>query len=136
MPRLLALDYGGKRTGIAVSDPLQIIASGLTTVDSKELLTFLKKYFETETVELVLIGLPMDLQNRDTDATQLVRNFIVKFEEAFPNQKIKTLDERFTSKMAKQTILESGVNKKTRQNKALVDEVSATILLQGYMSGI
>jgi putative holliday junction resolvase len=134
MPRLLALDYGGKRTGIAVSDPLQIIANGLTTVPTKELIVFLKKYFEEEEVELVLIGLPMDLQNRDTDATQLVRNFIVKFAETFPDHKMKTLDERFTSKMARSAILESGVNKKTRRNKELVDEVSATILLQGYMS--
>jgi putative holliday junction resolvase len=136
MGRLLAIDYGAKRTGIAVSDPLQIIATGLTTVETKLLMPFLKKYFETEEVSLVLVGLPVDLQNRDTDATEMVRQFMLKFEALFPAMPLKTLDERFTSKMASQSILMSGLKKKDRSNKALVDEVSATILLQGYMQGL
>jgi putative holliday junction resolvase len=136
MARLLALDYGRKRTGIAVSDPLQIIATGLTTVESKELLVFLKEYFIKEEVELVLIGLPKSLQNEDTDATALVEKFIQQFSSAFPDMGYKTLDERFTSKMATAAILASGAKKKDKQNKALVDEVSATIILQGYMAGL
>jgi putative Holliday junction resolvase len=136
MPRLLAIDYGKKRTGIAVSDPLKIIANGLTTVDTRELISFLKKYFATEPVELVLIGMPKSLRNDDTHATPLVEKFIVLFKSTFPTIPILTLDERFTSKMAFQTMIDSGLKKKDRQNKALVDEISATILLQGYMSGL
>ena len=136
MPRLLAIDYGKKRTGIAVSDPLKIIANGLTTVDTRELISFLKKYFATEPVELVLIGMPKSLRNDDTHATPLVEKFIVLFKSTFPIIPILTLDERFTSKMAFQTMIDSGLKKKDRQNKALVDEISATILLQGYMSGL
>lgn len=136
MPRLLAIDYGKKRTGIAVSDPLKIIANGLTTVDTRELISFLKKYFATEPVELVLIGMPKSLRNDDTRATPLVEKFIVLFKSTFPTIPILTLDERFTSKMAFQTMIDSGLKKKDRQNKALVDEISATILLQGYMSGL
>lgn len=135
MPRLLAIDYGKKRTGIAVSDPLQIIASGLTTVETPTLISFLKKYFHENEVELVLIGLPKSLRNDDTHATPLVEKFIIVFKTSFPNMPIQTLDERFTSKMAFQTMIDSGLKKKDRQNKALVDEISATILLQGYMSG-
>lgn len=136
MPRLLAIDYGKKRTGIAVSDPLKIIANGLTTVDTRELISFLKKYFAAEPVELVLIGMPKSLRNDDTHATPLVEKFIVLFKSTFPTIPILTLDERFTSKMAFQTMIDSGLKKKDRQNKALVDEISATILLQGYMSGL
>jgi putative Holliday junction resolvase len=136
MPRLLAIDYGKKRTGIAVSDPLKIIANGLTTVDTHELIYFLKKYFANEPVELVLIGMPKSLRNDDTHATPLVEKFIVLFKSTFPTIPILTLDERFTSKMAFQTMIDSGLKKKDRQNKALVDEISATILLQGYMSGL
>jgi len=135
MPRLLAIDYGKKRTGIAVSDPLQIIASGLTTVETPTLISFLKKYFHENEVELVLIGLPKSLRNDDTHATPLVEKFMVLFKTHFPTMPLQTLDERFTSKMAFQTMIDSGLKKKDRQNKALVDEISATILLQGYMSG-
>lgn len=135
MPRLLAIDYGKKRTGIAVTDPMQLIATGLTTVDTPQLMAFLKKYFEQESVELVLIGMPVSLRNDDTHATPLVRQFMVQFQKQFPNMPIKTLDERFTSKMASQTLIDSGLKKKDRQNKALLDEVSAVILLQGYMQG-
>ncbi len=136
MPRLLAIDYGKKRTGIAVSDALKIIATGLTTVNTSELILFLKNYFAKEEVELVLIGLPKSLRNDDTHATPLVEKFIVLFQLTFPAMPIKTLDERFTSKMAFQTMIDSGLKKKDRQNKALVDEISATILLQGYMSSV
>lgn len=136
MGRLLALDYGKKRTGIAVSDPLKIIASGLTTVDTDKLITFLKTYFTQEQVELVLIGLPKSLRNEDTHGTPLVEKFIPVFQTQFPHIPIQTLDERFTSKMAFQAMIDSGLKKKDRQNKALVDEISATILLQGYMSSL
>ena len=133
MARILAIDYGKKRTGIAVSDPLRIIANGLTTVDTKELFSFLKTYFESETVDTVVVGLPKSLKNLDTDATPLVEKFIEQFVRTFPSMPISTLDERFTSKMAFQTMIDAGLGKKARQNKALVDEISATILLQSYM---
>ena len=133
MPRILEIDYSKKRTGIAVSDPLKIIANGLTTVDTKELFSFLKNYFETEQVDTVVVGLPKSLKNQDTDATPLVEKFIKSFITTFPTMPIIPLDERFTSKMAFQTMIDAGLGKKARQNKALVDEISATILLQGYM---
>ena len=133
MPRLLAIDYGKKRTGIAVSDPLKIIANGLTTVDTRELISFLKKYFATEPVELVLIGMPKSLRNDDTHATPLVEKFIVLFKSTFPTIPILTLDERFTSKMAAHAISQSGKGKKERQSKGLVDKVSATLILQSYL---
>jgi putative Holliday junction resolvase len=136
LPRILSIDYGKKRCGIAVTDPLQIIATGLCTVTAKELITYLKKYFETEEVELVLIGMPKNLKNEDTDATQLVEKFIIEFKKKFPLKEIKTLDERYTSKMAQQSMLASGLKKHDRQNKALVDEISATIMLQGYMETV
>jgi putative Holliday junction resolvase len=136
MPRILALDYGKKRTGIAVTDPMKIIASGLTTVETQTLISFLKKYFAEEAVELVLIGLPKTLLNEDTHGTPLVEKFIPIFKNNFPTIPIQTLDERFTSKMAFQTMIDSGLKKKARQNKSLVDEISATILLQSYMSGL
>lgn len=136
MPRLLAIDYGIKRTGIAVSDPLQIIASGLTTVETGKLMQFLKKYFTEENVELVLIGMPKTLRNEATDATPFVEKFIEAFNREIPNIPIKIVDERFTSKIAFQTMIDSGMKKKDRQNKALVDEISATIILQGYMSSL
>jgi putative holliday junction resolvase len=136
MARLLAIDYGGKRCGIAISDPSQIIASGLTTVASSELIDFLKKYFLNEEVELVIIGLPKSLQNTDTHGTILVTKFIEVFKATFTDIKIITLDERFTSKMAVSSMLASGMKKKDRQNKSLVDEISATIILQDYMASI
>ncbi|MCC7030781.1 MAG: Holliday junction resolvase RuvX [Chitinophagaceae bacterium] len=133
MPRILAIDYGKKRTGIAVSDPLKIIANGLTTVDTKELIPFLKKYFETEDVETVIIGMPKSLRNEATDATPLVEKFMQLFHATFPGRPLTAIDERYTSKMAFQTMIDAGLGKKARQNKALIDEISATILLQGYM---
>ncbi|HQW46056.1 MAG: Holliday junction resolvase RuvX [Bacteroidetes bacterium] len=134
MARILAIDYGKKRTGIAVSDPLQIIANGLTTVETKELIAFLKKYFEQEVVETVIIGLPKSLKNEATDATPLVMQFMKLFKNSFPDMPLIPIDERYTSKMAFQTMIDAGLGKKARQNKALIDEISATILLQGYMT--
>lgn len=134
MARIMAIDYGGKRTGIAVTDPLQIIANGLTTVDTKELFPFLKDYFTKEQVELVLVGEPKNWDESDTHATPLVRKFIEKFKKDFPSVPLKTVDERYTSKMAKQAMLDMGMKKKQRQNKKLVDEIAATIILQEYMN--
>jgi putative holliday junction resolvase len=135
MARLLAIDYGGKRCGIAVSDPSQIIATGLTTVATTELVAFLKKYFVQEDVEQVIIGFPKNLNNEATHATALVEQFITLYNNTFYIP-ITTIDERLSSKMAKQSIVQSVAKKKDRQNKALVDEVSATILLQDYMQGL
>jgi putative Holliday junction resolvase len=136
MPRILAIDYGGKRTGIAVTDPLQIIATGLTTIDSKELLSFLKKYFLQEVVELIIIGLPKNWDETDTHGTPLVEAAIKKLAKEFPQIPIKTVDERYTSKMAKNAMIEMGMKKKDRQNKKLVDEIAATIMLQEYLQSI
>src|SRR6201996_9836026 len=133
MARILAIDYGLKRTGIAVTDPLQIIASGLTTVESPKLIGFLKDYFKTEQVELILIGEPKNWDDSDTHATPLVRAVMVKLQKEFPAIPLKPVDERFTSKMAKRAMIDMGMKKKQRRNKALVDEIAATILLQEDM---
>lgn len=133
MPRILAIDYGAKRTGLAVTDPLQIIATGLTTVESPTLIQFLKNYFIKETVELILIGEPKNLDDTDTHATPLVRQIIARIQKEFPAIPIKPVDERFTSRMASRAMIEMGMKKKQRQNKALVDEISATIILQEYL---
>ena len=133
MPRILAIDYGLKRTGIAVTDPLQIIATGLTTVDSKQLIPFLKDYFSKEQVELIIIGEPKNWDDTDTHATPLVEKCIKELQKNFPAIPIKKVDERFTSKMAKDSMFEMGLKKKERRNKALVDEIAATIMLQEYM---
>jgi len=133
MARILCIDYGLKRSGVAVSDPLQIIATGLTTVDSKELIPFLKKYFQHEQVELIVIGEPKDLDDSDTHATPLVKAVILKLEKEFPKIPIKKVDERFTSRLAKQAMIEMGMKKKDRRNKRTVDEIAATIMLQEYM---
>jgi putative Holliday junction resolvase len=134
MPRILCIDYGKKRTGIAVTDPLQIIATGLTTVDSPELISFLKTYFQHEEVELIVIGEPKNLDDSDTHATPLVNAIIKKLEKEFPKIPIKKVDERFTSKMAKQAMIDMGIKKKDRRNKRTVDEIAATIMLQEFMS--
>jgi len=133
MARLLCIDYGLKRTGVAVSDPLQIIATGLTTVNSNELISFLKDYFKKEEVELVIIGEPKNLDDSDTHATSLVKAIIVKLKKEFPGMPLKTVDERYTSKMAKQAMIEMGMKKKDRRNKRTIDEIAATIMLQEYM---
>lgn len=134
MARILALDYGHKRTGIAVTDDLQIIASGLTTVDTNELLEFLRKYTKTENVELILVGEPKQKDGSPSDIEESIQTFLKNLEKVFPKTPIKRVDERFTSKMAFQTMIDSGLKKKKRQNKALVDEISATIILQSYLN--
>ena len=136
MPRILSIDYGLKRTGIAVTDPLQIIASGLKTVESKQLIPFLKNYFSKEPVELIIIGEPKNWDDSDTHATPLVERCIKDLQKNFPSIPIKKVDERFTSKMAKDSMLEMGLKKKQRRDKALVDEIAATILLQEYMRSV
>jgi putative Holliday junction resolvase len=136
MPRILAIDYGLKRTGIAVTDELQIIASGLTTIPSETAIDFLNDYFSKENVAKVLIGEPKQMNGQPSESTPIIEKFVKAFETAFPEMKIERVDERFTSKMAFRTMIDSGLKKKDRQNKALVDEISATILLQGYMSTI
>ncbi|MDQ6904565.1 MAG: Holliday junction resolvase RuvX [Bacteroidota bacterium] len=136
MARILCIDYGLKRTGIAVTDPLQIIATGLTTINTSELFPFLKKYFMQEQVELIVIGEPKNLDNSDTHATPLVKAAIVKLQKEFPNMPLKTVDERYTSKMARQAMLEMGMKKKDRRNKRTVDEIAATIMLQEYMQSL
>ena len=134
MARLLAIDYGTKRTGIAVTDEFQIIASGLTTVDTKELLAFLKDYTTSEKVELFVIGEPKQMNNEVSESEADILPFIEKLKKAIPDIPIARVDERFTSKMAFQTMIDSGLKKNQRKNKALVDEISATIILQSYMS--
>ncbi|AUC75617.1 MULTISPECIES: Holliday junction resolvase RuvX [Flavobacteriaceae] len=133
MARILAIDFGKVRTGLAVTDEMQIIASGLTTVNTKELITFLKDYLSKEQVELFLVGEPKQMDNTPSESEALIIPFLVKLENAFPKIPIKRVDERFTSKMATQTLIDSGLKKKQRQNKALLDEVSATIILQSYL---
>lgn len=133
MPRILAIDFGSKRTGIAVTDELKIIASGLTTVATIDLLKFLENYFSKEEVELVLIGEPKNMDNSASESEVSIKEFLKKFSEKFPQKKIERVDERFTSKMAFQSMIDSGLKKKQRQNKALVDEISATIILQSYL---
>ena len=133
MARILAIDYGLKRTGIAVTDELQIIASGLTTVKTNELIVFLKNYISKEKVELFLVGEPKQMNNTASESEALILPFIAKLEKLIPNIPIKRIDERFTSKMAFQTMIDSGLKKKQRKNKALVDEISATLILQSYL---
>jgi len=129
----MAIDYGLKRTGIAVTDPLQIIASGLTTVESPKLMAFLKDYFKKEVVELVLVGEPKNWDDSDTHATPLVRELLARLQKEFPAMPLLTVDERYTSKMASRAMIDMGLKKKQRQNKALVDEIAATIMLQEYL---
>ncbi len=134
MPRILAIDYGQKRTGIAVTDEMQIIASGLTTIASATAIAFLKDYFSKEKVELVLIGEPKQMNNQPSESTPIIEAFVSLFKKTFPTMPVKRSDERFTSKMAFQTMIDSGLKKKQRQNKALIDEISATIMLQDYLN--
>lgn len=133
MGRILSIDYGGKRTGLAVTDPLKIIATGLCTVETPKLSAFLKDYFSKEQVELVIIGMPVNWDDSATHATPLVQKFIKEFQKNFPSISIKEVDERFTSKLASQAMLQMGLKKKQRQNKAMIDEIAATIMLQEYL---
>ncbi len=134
MPRILAIDYGQKRTGIAVTDELQIIASGLTTIPSDTTLTFLNDYFNKEQVVKIVIGDPKQMNGQPSQSAAMIDEFIVKLEQRFPEIKIIRVDERFTSKMAFQTMIDSGLSKKQRQNKGLIDEIAATIMLQDYLT--
>lgn len=133
MGRILAIDYGEKRCGIAVTDPLKIIANGLQTVDTKELIIFLKKYFQKESVETVVVGEPKRMSNEPSSIAPKIEKFILEFKKSFPTIHVERVDERFTSKMAFQTMLDAGLKKKDRQNKALLDTISATIILQSYL---
>jgi putative Holliday junction resolvase len=134
MPRILAIDYGIKRTGIAVTDDFQIIASGLTTIPSETAIAFLKEYFSKENVAKVLIGEPKQMNGQPSESTEIIEKFVSKFKLEFPGMQVERSDERFTSKMAFQTMIDSGLKKKQRQNKGLVDEIAATIMLQDYLS--
>jgi putative Holliday junction resolvase len=136
MARIIAIDYGGKRTGLAVTDPMQIIATGLATIDSKELVPYLKKYFLTEAVELMIIGLPKNWDESDTHGTPLVETAIKKLQKEFPQIPLKAVDERYTSKMAKDAMIQMGMKKKDRQVKGNVDIIAATIILQEYLQSI
>lgn len=133
MSRILAIDYGKKRVGIAVTDPMQITANGLDTVSSADVLDYLQKYFEKEAVEKVIIGLPRQMNGKESESMQYIRPFVLDLEKRFPAMKIEFVDERFTSVLAHKAMLEGGLKKKDRQNKALVDKISATIILQSYL---
>jgi putative Holliday junction resolvase len=132
--RILAIDYGKKRTGLAVTDPFRIIASGLTTVETPQLFSFLRDYFLKEKVEIVIVGEPKQMDGNPSESTEMIEKFITQFRQEFPTIKIERMDERFTSKMASRTLLDSGLKKKKRQDKALLDEVAATIMLQDYLN--
>ena len=133
MGRILAIDYGSKRTGIAVTDEMQIIASGLTTVSTKSLLEFLKSYISLETVDLIVVGLPKQMNNELSESEPLILKFIKILNNQFPDLPVERVDERFTSKIAFRSMIASGLNKKQRKNRSLVDEISATLILQSYL---
>lgn len=133
MTRLLALDYGTKRVGIAVTDELQLIASGLCTIRTHDCMDFLMEYLSKESVSTIVMGMPKNLRNQNTDATPYVKGFAKQILKQFPEMKVELIDERFTSKIAFQSMIDSGLKKKARQDKALVDEVSATLILQSYL---
>ncbi len=135
MGRVLSIDYGVRRTGLAVTDPLKIIAGGLTTVETPQLMKFLQEYLQKEPVERFVVGLPKQTNGRDSDNLPRVRAFVGQLKKVFPQVPVDMWDERYTSVLAHQTMLQSGIGKKARQNKALVDEISATIILQGWMEG-
>jgi putative Holliday junction resolvase len=131
--KILAIDYGSKRVGVAITDSLKMIASGLSTVSTNEVYSFLDNIISKENISHIVVGLPKNLDNSNTDITYDVGLFINKLNQLYTSIVIDSIDERFTSSMAKKTILNSGVNKKRRANKALVDQVSATIILQSYL---
>lgn len=133
MSRILAIDYGRKRTGIAVSDPMQLIANGLITVASRDLLTFIGEYLSKESVEKIIVGLPKQMNNEMSENMKYIEPFVRSLKKRFPDMPVEYVDERFTSVLAHRTMIEAGLKKKDRQNKALVDEISATIILQTYL---
>ncbi|HMM01658.1 MAG: Holliday junction resolvase RuvX [Dysgonomonas sp.] len=136
MGRFLALDYGTKRTGIAVSDTLKIIANGLTTVPTHTLFDYLKTYLERENVERIIVGLPKQMNNEYSENMKHIRPFVKKLQNLYPDIPVEMYDERFTSALAQKTMIDAGLKKKDRQNKALVDEISAVIILQSYMESL
>ena len=136
MGRIIAIDYGQKRTGIAVTDPLRIIANGLKTVHSSELLSFLDDYFNRESVDIIVIGYPRQMNNLPSGAVKYIDPLVNRIKKRFPDKEVKLADERFTSKMAVQAMIEGGAKKKTRQNKKMVDMISATIILQSYLESL
>ncbi|MDR1502385.1 MAG: Holliday junction resolvase RuvX [Prevotella sp.] len=136
MGRFLALDYGTKRTGIAVSDTLKIIANGLTTVPTHTLFDYLKTYLEREDVECIIVGLPKQMNNEYSENMKHIRPFVKKLQNLYPDIPVEMYDERFTSALAQKTMIDAGLKKKDRQNKALVDEISAVIILQSYMESL
>lgn len=131
--RILAIDYGKKRAGLAVSDPMKMIANGLTTVHPNELLDYLCKYLDKEQVEIIVVGYPKQMNNHDSESVQYIKPFLKKLKEQFPNMPVELEDERFTSRMAQDAMLQGGMKKKQRQNKANVDKISATIILQSFL---
>lgn len=133
MARIMAFDFGEKRVGVAVTDPLQIIASPLDTIETSKIMDFLAEYLKKETIEKLVIGLPINLDSSDTHGTQIVRDFVEKFKKAYPAITLITVDERFTSSIAKATILASGIGKMKRREKKLIDKVSASLILQTYL---
>ena len=133
LARILAIDYGRKRVGLAVTDPLQIIANALTTIHSKDIWTFLDDYLNKEQVECIVVGYPKQMNNEASEAVKYINPFLKKLIKTYPDIMVKQVDERFTSKMAHQTMIDAGLKKKARQNKALVDTISATIILQSYL---
>lgn len=133
LARILALDYGEKRIGIAITDELQIIASGLATIDTKKIFSFLTDYLKNENVELFIVGEPKQLNSTESESEQFIKPFIEKLSQTFPKIPVRRIDERFTSKMAFQSMIESGLNRKQRKNKSLIDEISATLILQSYL---
>ncbi len=136
MARIIALDFGKQRTGIAVTDELQLIASGLTTVNTKDLLHYLKEYASAENISGIVVGEPRQMDNTPSESEELIQGFLKKLKTSFPSIKIDRQDERFTSKVAFQSMLEAGVKKKHRQKKELIDEISATLILQSYLNRI
>lgn len=134
MGRIVALDYGKKRTGIAVTDELQLIASGLTTVATQDLIVFLKKYVAEEKVTMLVVGEPKQMDNTPSESENLITPFLGQLKKVFPELPVAREDERFTSKMAVRTMIDSGLKKKQRRDRALVDEISATIILQAYLN--
>jgi putative Holliday junction resolvase len=136
MARIMAVDYGTKRVGLAVSDPLQIIATGLDTISTPDIFTYLKKYLAEEEVEVLVVGMPLHLDGNPAQIADKVNQFINRFQKLFPNIKVETRDERFTSEDAKLVIRQSGAKKKKRRDKALVDKVAAVLILQDYMESL
>lgn len=134
MPRILAIDYGSKRVGLAVTDPLQIIATGLATVHSKDVISFIEDYLKKENVECIVVGEPKTLMNKPSESARFIEPFVKQLQKKFVGMRIERYDERFTSGMAKQAMIDGGLKKKDRQNKETVDMISATIILQDYMN--